>query len=49
MMLQTTSQKLVNEMVRINKEQSRTSCNVATLIDALFNIRDEENDFANLF
>lgn len=48
-MLQTTSQKLVNEMVRINKEQSRTSCNVATLIDALFNIRDEENDFANLF
>lgn len=49
MMLQTTSQKLVNEMVRINKEQSRTSCNVATLIDSLFNIRDEENDFANLF
>lgn len=48
-MLQTTSQKLVNEMVRINKEQSRTSCNVATLIDSLFNIRDEENDFANLF
>lgn len=50
MMLNITSQKLVNEMVRIaNQERDRTSCNVDVLINALFNIRDEENDFANLF
>ena len=50
MLLNITSQKLVNEMVRIaNQERSRTSCNVDVLINALFNIRDEENDFANLF
>ena len=50
MMLNITSQKLVNEMVRIaNQERARTSCNVDVLINALFNIRDEENDFANLF
>ena len=50
MLLNITSQKLVNEMVRIaNHERSRTSCNVDVLINALFNIRDEENDFANLF
>lgn len=50
MMLNITSQKLVNEMVRIaNQERDRTSCNVNVLINALFNIRDEENDFANLF
>lgn len=49
-MLNITSQKLVNEMVRIaNQERDRTSCNVDVLINALFNIRDEENDFANLF
>ena len=50
MMLNITSQKLVNEMVRIaNQERPRTCCNVDVLINALFNIRDEENDFANLF
>lgn len=50
MMLNITSQKLVNEMVRIaNQERDRTNCNVDVLINALFNIRDEENDFANLF
>ena len=50
MMLNITSQKLVNEMVRLaNQERARTSCNVDVLINALFNIRDEENDFANLF
>lgn len=50
MMLNITSQKLVNEMVRIaNQERSRASCTVDVLINALFNIRDEENDFANLF
>lgn len=50
MMLNITSRKLMKEMVRIaNQERSRTSCNVDVLINALFNIRDEENDFANLF
>ena len=50
MMLNITSRKLMKEMVRIaNQERSRTCCNVDVLINALFNIRDEENDFANLF
>lgn len=49
MKLNITSQKLVNEMKRIMQEQARTSCNVKTLIDSLFDFRDAENDFANLF